>query len=1097
MKKIAVCLMVTLLALGATGWAENPKTEAKAEKKNLFNSDTLSGLEFRNIGPAWMSGRISDIVIHPNNRNIWYVAVGSGNVWKTENAGTTWTPIFDSEASYSIGCITLDPKNPETVWVGTGENVSGRHVGFGDGVYRSLNGGKTWTNMGLQKSEHIARILIDPRNSNTIYVAAEGPLWSSGGERGLYKSADGGKSWNLSLEISKDTGVTSAELDPSDPDTLYAAAYQRRRSVAAFMGGGPESGIHKSEDAGKTWRKLSVGLPKGDMGKIGLAVSPINPSVIYATIEAGPDEQGFYRSPNRGESWEKRNSYISGATGPHYYQEIFADPNVFDRVYQMDYMIRITEDGGKTFRFVGEKNKHTDNHALAFLPGDPNYLLDGCDGGVYESRDGGKSWRYFDNLPVTQFYKLALDNAVPFYNVHGGTQDNGSQLGPSRTLNVNGIRNSDWIGTFGADGYACAIDPEDPNIIYVEMQNGRLFRFDKKSLEFVYISPGPEVSDPPLRFNWDSPILISPYSRARIYYASQFLWKSDDRGDSWTKISPDLTRNIFRLEQKIMGKTWGADALWDHGAMSMFSTITTISESPLQEGLIYVGSDDGLIQVTEDGGKTWRKIDKIVGVPDNFFVNKIKASKHDKDSVYAAVDVHKTGDYKPYLLMSSDRGKTWTNIAGDMPQRNLVWSVTQDHVKKDLLFAGTEFGIYATVDGGKHWVKLSGGVPTISFRDIEVQEREDDLVGASFGRSFFILDDYSPLRQLDEKVLEQETLLFPPRKALMYIPQQPLQEEGKASLGDGLYLAPNPPFGAVFTYYLKESLKTGAEARREEEKNLEKAGKPVPFPGWDKLRKEETEEKPEIILTITDEVGQVVRRITGPAGKGIHRVAWDLRYPAIDPIEPETTERREYRGRSEGPLVVPGTFKVSLAKRVDGILTAIGQPQAFTVESLNLASLPAKDRQDLLDFQRKAGELQRAMMGAASAAQEASKNLELIKKALLNAPKADPKLGERAKELETRLREEMILLNGDWTVQRRSEATAPSLMDRVSAQLSTTCPITETVKRNYEIAAGAFEKLLEDMCLTIEQDLKKLGDELEAAGAPWSPGRGLPRWKKK
>jgi photosystem II stability/assembly factor-like uncharacterized protein len=1099
MKKIAVCLMIALFAVSVAGWSQNPKTEAKPEKKSLLNSETLSGLEFRNIGPALMSGRISDIVIHPKNKNVWYVAVGSGNVWKTENAGTTWTPIFDSEASYSIGCITLDPKNPETVWVGTGENVSGRHVGFGDGVYKSLNGGKTWTNMGLQKSEHIGRILIDPRNSNTVYVAAEGPLWSSGGERGLHKSVDGGTTWTLSLEISKDTGVTSVDLDPSNPDILYAAAYQRRRSVAAFMGGGPESGIYKSEDAGKTWRKLAVGLPKGDMGKIGLAVSPINPSVIYATIEAGPEEKGFYRSADRGESWEKRNSYISSGTGPHYYQEIFADPNVFDRVYQMDPYMRMTEDGGKTFRLVGEKNKHVDNHALAFLPGDPNYLLDGCDGGVYESRDGGKTWRFFDNLPVTQFYKLSLDNALPFYNVHGGAQDNGSQLGPSRTLNVNGIRNSDWIGTYGSDGYACAIDPEDPNIIYVEWQEGNLLRFDKKSLEAVYISPKPEVGDPPLRFNWDSPVLISSHSRTRIYYASQFLWRSDNRGDSWTKISPDLTRNIFRLDQKIMGKTWSVDALWDHGAMSMFSTITSISESPLEEGLIYVGTDDGLIQVTEDGGKTWRKVDKIIGVPDNFFVNKIKASKHDKDTVYAAVDNHKTGDYKPYLLMSSDRGRTWTNIAGDMPQRNMVWSIAQDHMKKDLLFAGTEFGIYATVDGGKRWIKLSGGVPTISFRDIEVQERESDLVGASFGRGFFILDDYSSLRQLDEKTLEQDTLLFPVRKAMMYIPQRPLQDQGKAFLGDALYLAPNPPFGAVFTYYLRESLKTAAEARREEEKNLEKAGKPIPFPGWDKLRKEEAEaeEKPEIILTVTDEAGQVVRRITGPAGKGIHRVAWDLRYPAIEPIEPQAPGREEWEHNPEGPLVVPGRFTVSLAKKVDGVLTPFGQPQMFTVESLNLASLPEKDRQALLDFQKKAGELQRAMMGAGSAAEEAAKNLEFMKKALLNTPKADPRLGERAKELETRLRQAMIQIYGDWTIRRRSEAANPSLIERVSAQLSTTCPITETVKRNYEIAADAFEKLLEEMRVMIEQDLKKLGDELEAAGAPWTPGRGVPKWKKK
>ncbi|HCS48785.1 MAG TPA: hypothetical protein DIW61_11240 [Candidatus Aminicenantes bacterium] len=734
---------------------------------------------------------------------------------------------------------------------------------------------------------------------------------------------------------------------------------------------------------------------------------------------------------------------------------------------------------------------------MAFIKGDPDYILNGSDGGVYESRDRGKTWRFFDNLPVTQFYKLALDNALPFYNVHGGTQDNGSQLGPSRTLNAHGISNFDWVITYGADGYASAIDPEDPSIIYVEWQEGNLIRYDKKSHEAVYVSPKPAPDDPPLRFNWDSPVHISPHSHTSIYYASQFLWKSDDRGDSWTRISPDLTRGIFRLEQPIMGKTWSADALWDHGAMSMFSTITTIDESRLQEGLIYVGTDDGLIQVTEDGGKSWRKVDKTAGVPDYFFVNKIKASKHDKDTVFAAVDSHKTGDYKPYLMKSTDRGKTWVNIAGDLPPRTIVWAVTQDHLKKDLLFAGTEFGIYATLDGGAHWLKLGGGVPTISFRDIEVQERESDLVGASFGRGFFILDDYSPLRQMSEESLQKGAALFPVKKALHYIPLRPIDSEGKGCLGDGFYVAANPSFGAVFNYYLKESLKTGAETRREEEKSLDKAGKPVTFPGWDKLRKEEAEDKPEIVLTVKDESGQVVRRFTGPVSQGIHRVAWNLRYPPVEPIEREATEREEWQWTPEGPLVVPGTFTVSLAKKVEGVITPLGAPQTFSVESLGLATLEEKDRSALLDFQKKAGELQRAMMGAGAAAQEASESLRYMKKALMETPQADPKLLERAKELERRLQDSTRVLWGDRTVMRRSEAASPGLMQRVSAQLTTTCPITETAKRDYEIAAGAFEKLLEEMRVLIDQDVKKLGDELEAADAPWTPGRRLPVWRKR
>ncbi|MCX6550049.1 MAG: glycosyl hydrolase, partial [Acidobacteria bacterium] len=860
MRRIVFGIVVLVVALSIAPLAQKPKASppkpdapaASQSPKRLVTEAALSGLAFRNIGPAVMAGRISDIAIHPKRRHVWYVTAGSGGVWKTENAGTTWTPIFDSQGSYSIGCVTIDPSTPDTIWVGTGENVSGRHVGIGDGVYKSLNGGKTWTNMGLRQSDHISRILVDPRNSSVIYVAAEGPLWSSGGERGLYKSTDGGVTWAPSLEINKDTGVASAELDPSNPDIVYAAAYQRRRSVAAFVGGGPDSGIYKSMDAGKTWRKLTVGLPGGDIGKIGLAVSPIDPRIVYATVEASPDERGFYRSTDKGESWEKRNSYISSGTGPHYYQEIFADPNTFDRVYQMDPGLRVTHDGGKTWQRVPEKNKHGDNHAMAFVPGDADYILNGSDGGVYESRDLGRTWRFFENMPITQFYKLSLDNAKPFYNIHGGAQDNGTQAGPSRTLNAHGISNADWIVTYGADGYACAVDPTDPDIVYLEWQEGNLVRYDRRSQETVYISPRPAADEAPLRFNWDSPVIVSPHAHTRIYYGSQYVWRSDDRGDSWTKISPDLTRNIFRLEQPIMGRTWSADALWDHGAMSMYSTITTISESPLVEGLLYAGTDDGHVQVTEDGGRTWRNIDALPGVADRFFVNEIKASRLEKDTVFVAVDQHKTGDYKPYLLRSDDRGRTWRSIAGDLPQRGWVWSVAQDHVKKELLFAGTEFGIYVTLDGGSRWVKLSGGAPVIAFRDIEIQERENDLVGASFGRSFFVLDDYSPLRLASEEAFAKDALLFPVKKAYMYVPQTPIGDSAKGMYGETYFTAPNTPFGAVVTYYLKDSIKTAAEARRDREQAQQKEGKAVTFPGWDALRAEDGEDKPAIIVTVTD-----------------------------------------------------------------------------------------------------------------------------------------------------------------------------------------------------------------------------------------------------
>ncbi|MCP5051938.1 MAG: glycosyl hydrolase [bacterium] len=1094
---VVVLMLTVLIIMPAAVLAKTNKS--KAVKQGALKAETFTGLKLRNIGPSVNSGRISDIAVHPGNRSTWYVAAGSGGVWKTVNAGTTWTPIFQDQVSYSIGCVTIDPVNPDTIWVGTGENVSGRHVGFGDGVYKSLNGGKTWINMGLKKTERISKILVNPLDNNIIYLASEGPLWTSGGERGIYKSTDGGKNWERSLHISDNTGVIDVAFDPGNPDVIYAAAYQRRRSVAAFLAGGSESGIYKTTNAGKDWRRLDVGLPKGHMGRIGLSVSPIKPNVIYATIETNDKDKGFYRSEDRGESWEHRNTYISGGTGPHYYQEIYADPHEFDRVYQMDVWMRVTEDGGKTFSKVGGKYKHSDNHALAFdmIGHDPNWLLAGCDGGVYETWDRGKTWRFVANLPLTQFYKMALDNAAPFYNIHGGTQDNGSQLGPSRTLNVNGIANSDWIITLGADGHACAIDPANPDIIYGEFQQGFLFRYDKRSGESLAIQPQPEPGEEPNRWNWDTPLLISPHSNRRIYYGSHRLHRSDDRGNTWKRISPDLTRNINRLEQEIMGRKWSADDVWDHGAMSLFSTLTIISESPLKEGLIYTGSDDGLIQVTEDGGSNWRKIDKLPGVPDYFYVNDIKASLHEKNTVFAAMDNHKKGDFKPYLVKSTDRGKTWTSITGDLPKPLPVWSIAQDHEKAGLIFIGAEFGIYFTLDGGRHWVKIKGNAPTISFRDIEIQQRENDLVGASFGRGFFVLDDYTPLRHVDAKMLATGAFIFPVKKASMYIPKRPLELLGKAYMGDSYYLADNPPFGAVLTYYLKDSLKTAKQQRREKEKELEKQGKDAAFPGWDTLRQQEREEKPAVILTVKDESGQVVRQITGPVTAGTHRVAWDLRYPSSAPTELEAKEVDPWDLPPEGPLVVPGTFTVSIAKRVNGVLTPLGNTRTIVVESLELATLGAKDKQALLAYQRKAGKLQRAMMGAGAVITNAARQIAFIKKALLDTPDVETAaMGNEARRLERELEEMRKVLAGNRTLGRHSKAESPSLTSLLTAQTDTTAAITGDNKHHYDTVSARFGKLLKRLRRVVEIDLRKLSQQLEDAGAPWTPGRGVPKWEK-
>lgn len=1056
--------------------------------------ETFAGIELRSIGPALMSGRIADIAVHPKDQSTWYVGVGSGGVWKTTNAGTTWDPIFEKEGSYSIGCVTIDPNNPEIVWVGTGENVGGRHVGYGDGVYRSLDGGGSWENMGLALSEHIGVIRIDPRDSNVIYVACQGPLWSPGGDRGLFKSTDGGAAWENILGGGEYTGVNEVVMDPRNPDVLYASTHQRLRNVAALINGGPESGIHKSTDGGKTWRELTQGLPEEDKGKIGLAVSPQNPDVVYATVELAHRKGAFYRSATAGERWEKGADYVSGATGPHYYQEIFASPHKFDRVYQMDMLMHVTEDGGKTFKPVPSENKHVDSHALAFDPDDPDYLLTGNDGGLYESWDLGKNWRFIANLPVTQIYKVAVDYDEPFYNIIGGTQDNGTQYGPSRTDNVHGIRNSDWIIALFADGYQPAIDPADPNNIYCEWQQGNLMRHDRATGELTYIQPQPEKGEERDRFNWDAPILISAHDPARLYYASQRVWRSDDRGDSWRPVSGDLTRGEDRLTLPMMGRVWSFDALWDFPAMSKYGTITSLGESPLLEDLIYAGTDDGLIQVSEDGGASWRAVESLPGVPPRFFVNDIKADLHDPNTVYAVVDRHKMGDFAPYVLKSTNRGGSWTSIVGDLPERHIVWRIVQDHVNPNLLFVGTEFGIFFTLNGGEVWTKLTGGVPSIPFRDLVIQKRENDLVGASFGRGFYILDDYSVLRSVTEESLEQEFELFPVRQAWWYMEHRTLGERPKASQGAAFFTAPNPPFGAVFTYYLRDKLQSRKDARREREKEIEKGGGDTPYPGWDEIRKEELEEDPAILLTVRDSDGNVVRRLTGPVGSGFHRVAWDLRYPSLSAWRPAPED--PWDGPLKGFMATPGTYSVSIAKRVDGVITEFGKSRTFEVAPLRPRGMPGAPQDEVAEFWYEVEDLARRIDGASSAIRDAKKRIGAVKDVLMRSTVPNTELDDQARNIERQLEDLALRLSGNRTRGRMGDPGPISIMQRhevakSGVSMSTYGP-TPTHRRSLEIAAEEFTELRGQLERILSTELPALERDLEAAGVPWSPGRGVP-----
>jgi len=1062
------------------------EAQKRKNKKTTESTPTVSleAFNLRNVGPAFLSGRIADIKTHPENESVWYVATGSSGVWKTVNAGTTWTPIFEDQPSYSTGCITLDPSNPDVVWVGTGENVGGRHVAYGDGIYRSDNGGTTWKNMGLKKSEHISEIIVHPDNSDVVWVAVQGPLWTSGEERGLYKTTNGGTSWKRVLGNDQWTGVTDIMIDPRNPQILYAATWDRHRTVAALMGGGPGTALYRSDDGGENWTKLTEGLPESNMGKIGITISSQNPDVVYAAIELDRKSGAVYRSSNRGASWTKMSDTVSGGTGPHYYQELYASPHEFDRLYLMNVRVLTSGDGGKTFVQLKERDKHSDNHAIVFKKDDPNYIMLGTDAGIYETFDNAETWRYIKNLPLTQFYKVAVNNAEPFYHIFGGTQDNGSAGGPSATDEREGIANKHWYKTLFADGHQSATDPVYNDIIYAETQQGGLYRIDLTTGEQVSVQPKAGLGEPHERFNWDAPILVSPHNPKRLYFASYRVWKSESRGDDWEPISGDLTRNEDRLTLPIMGRKQSWDNAWDVGAMSNYNTITSLAESPVQEGLLYAGTDDGFIQVSENGGESWRKIPvTALGLAPRTFVNDIKADLFDANTVYVALDNHKEGDFNPYLFKSTDKGQSWQSISGNIPDRTLVWRMVQDPIKKNLLFAATEFGIYTSLNGGTSWQKLEGA-PTVSFRDLTIQKRENDLVAASFGRGFFVLDDYSALREFTEDNLSQKGKLFTPRTAKWFVPRSNI-----GNTGADYYFAKNPTYGAVFTYHLADEYQTAKEVRKEKETSLNKNNADIPFPGWDALDTERQENEAQVVLSIQDSQGNVINKISQKASQGSHRIAWNFSH-----FNPYSISDSPSRYRGGGALAKPGTYQASLSLVQNGEVTPLDGPISFEVKAMREGVLKGISHEEYNAYLTEITQVYKSISAVRDVLSESGKMHKAMVTALAQAKilpgTLEPKLEALKLDL-TRINQSISGSPSRREVGERNPAGIQSFLSNAMVGLRNSYGPTPLHKKSLKIAKELLVQLRAEVKSISEVRIPEIEAALKAADAPYILGQGI------
>jgi photosystem II stability/assembly factor-like uncharacterized protein len=840
----------------------------------------FDGLRFREIGPATPSGRIDDLAVLESNPAVFYVATATAGVFKTINHGTTFEQVFDSATTSSVGDIAIAPNDANLIWVGTGENNNRQSSSWGDGVYKSGDGGKTWTHAGLKDSKAIARIIVDPTDYSTVYVAALGSLWGPGGERGVYKTTDGGQTWTRVLHVDDDTGATELVMDPSNNQVLYAATYQRRRATWGFNGGGPGTAIHKTSDGGRTWTKLTRGLPEGPLGRIGLDVYRKNPNVVYARIEH-ERESGVYRSDDAGATWTKMSSVNPR---PMYFSQIRVDPQSDHRIYVLGVQLHVSDDAGKTFRSDGASRIHVDHHAMWINPNDSNMVLIGNDGGMSISYDRSKTWVWMPNLNLSQFYHVTYDMQVP-YHVCGGLQDNNTWCGPSARRNEHGIANDDWYIIGGGDGFQAQMDPSDPRILYSESQDGRMNRIDRLTNERKSIRPEAPEGETPYRWNWDTPMRISHHSPSMIFVAGNRLFRSADRGHSWKAISPDLTTNTDRETLSLMGVVAKEFKIAKHDGVQSYGNLVQFSESPRRAGLYYTGSDDGVVSVSRDDGASWTNVTgKISGLPKNTYVSKLEASRFDDGTVYATFDGHRLNEFGTYAYVSTDFGNSWRSIAGDLPKGQVVRTLTEDLKNPAVLYIGTETGLFVTTDRGAHWTRVKANLPTIPIYEITLHPRENDMLLATHGRGIWILDDLAPFQQW-AKAQQTDAFVFEPEGVSHQLASS---ERMKDFEGDRQFLGENPARGARIVYYLKSAAK-------------------------------------DLKLSVHDQSGAAIREISGDATKdarkaGVNTLVWDGRVKPLAPMRNQTGGGGGGGGfgggGNNGPLVLPGSYRVTLS--VDG-----------------------------------------------------------------------------------------------------------------------------------------------------------------------------------